>query len=81
MAKPWYEIDPKDAVNIVLPDPEVTEAPLDSEGKPCPWPWEPQQLGGQPIGMYHCRYCGEMVLAGVRHPDYRDYREMDGPDE
>ena len=26
----------------------------------------------EPMGMFHCPYCGEMVLAGVPHPDY-DY--------
>lgn len=29
-------------------------------------------LKGQPIGMYHCPYCGAMVLAGQRHLDYAD---------
>lgn len=23
-----------------------------------------------PIGMFHCPECGEMVVAGVPHPDY-----------
>jgi hypothetical protein len=23
-----------------------------------------------PIGMFHCPECGEMVLAGMPHPDY-----------
>lgn len=69
----WSEIAPKDAVNIVLPQPDI-EGPLDTDGNPCPWPWEPQQLVGAPIGQYHCRYCGEMVVAGMPHPDYRDER-------
>jgi hypothetical protein len=72
----WTDISPRDAAGIALPvsniegplvDPEVAEAP----GQVCPWPWEPQQLAGVPLGMYHCRYCGSMVLVGVPHPDYR----------
>lgn len=65
----WYDIEPKDAVDIELP---VECAPLNSMYEPCPWPWDPQQLVGQPIGMYHCGYCGDMVIAGMRHPDYRN---------
>ena len=33
-------------------------------------PHKPEELKGQPIGMYHCPICGEMVLAGVKHPNY-----------
>lgn len=32
-----------------------------------PCPEKPELLAGQPIGMYHCPYCGEMQLAGVPH--------------
>lgn len=32
-------------------------------------PHDPKQTTG-PIGMYHCPECGEMVLAGMDHPDY-----------
>lgn len=67
----WFEIAPADAINIVLPRDDI-RGPLTSEGLPCPWPWEPQQLVGAPLGQYHCPYCGEMVVAGVPHPDYRD---------
>lgn len=69
--KAWYEIEPKDAVNISLPAEGVT-GPLTMEGRECPWPWEPQQLVGAPLGQYHCGYCGEMVIAGMRHIDYRE---------
>lgn len=31
----------------------------------CPNYLENEWLRGQPIGMYHCPYCGEMVLAGL----------------
>jgi len=32
-----------------------------------PCPGKPEELKGQPIGMYHCEFCGEMQLAGVPH--------------
>lgn len=33
------------------------------------WPClgKPEDLRGQPIGMYHCEFCGEMQIAGVTH--------------
>ena len=31
---------------------------------------DPRELAGQPIGMLHCPECGEMVVAGLEHPDY-----------
>lgn len=36
---------------------------------PAPCQEKPEDLLGQPIGMYHCPDCGAMVLAGIRHPD------------
>lgn len=30
-------------------------------------PEDPVALLGQPIGMYHCPYCGCMQVAGVEH--------------
>jgi 8-oxo-dGTP pyrophosphatase MutT (NUDIX family) len=41
---------------------------------------KPELLLGAPIGMYHCPDCGEMVLAGVPHPDVclDCYAEMTG---
>lgn len=69
--QPWTEIEPKDAKEISLPHPEIY-GPLTQEGEECPWPWDPPQLKGAPLGMYHCPYCGEMVLAGLPHVDYRD---------
>ena len=45
--------------------------------KPCPE--DPVLLTGQPIGMYHCPYCGEMQLAGVSHvPPDADYEVVYG---
>ena len=32
--------------------------------------YDPKPLLGQPIGQFHCPECGEMVLAGMEHPDY-----------
>lgn len=69
--KRWTEIEPKDAVAIRLPHPEIV-GPLNELGEPCPWPWDPPQLAGAPLGQYHCPYCGAMVMAGVDHIDYRD---------
>jgi hypothetical protein len=31
--------------------------------------YDPKEMAGQPIGMFHCPSCGDMVLAGVDHPD------------
>lgn len=66
----WHDIPPEAAVNIVLPVGDI-EGPYNENGEPCPWPWEPQQLIGAPMGMYHCGYCAAMCIAGVQHPDYR----------
>jgi len=70
----WYDVPPEEAANIELA-PET--APRTSMGTHCPWPWEPQQLGGAPLGQYHCGYCGEMVVAGIRHLDYRGLDDAD----
>ncbi len=31
--------------------------------------FDPKTYANQPIGMFHCPLCGEMVLAGMDHPD------------
>lgn len=36
----------------------------------CPWPFDPHRLLGQPLGQYHCPYCGAMVIAGMLHINY-----------
>lgn len=70
MTMRWQDIHPVQATNLNLSmRPDIT-APLNEDGERCPWPWEPQQLVGAPMGMYHCGYCGAMVLAGVPHIDY-----------
>ena len=69
--RPWHEIAPEDAINIELPRPDIA-GPVNEQGEPCPWPWEPQQLVGVPLGQYHCGYCGAMVMAGLPHIDYAE---------
>jgi len=69
---PWHAIGPADAVDIDLAVRLDIDAPLGVEGERCPWPWEPQQLVGVPLGQYPCKYCGTMVVAGFPHLDYRD---------
>lgn len=73
----WTEIAPADAVDIKLPRDDI-EGPYNEFGKPCPWPWDPQQLVGAPLGQYHCPYCGSMCMAGLEHPDYREDSRIDG---
>jgi hypothetical protein len=68
----WYDIAPKDAVDINLATDLTITAPLNEEGERCPWPWEPQQLVGAPLGQYQCPYCMAMVVAGMRHVDYAE---------
>lgn len=66
----WQDIDPKDAGDLDLSVDLSIDAPHDEMGLRCPWPWDPQQLVGAPMGQYHCPYCGAMVLAGLPHIDY-----------
>jgi hypothetical protein len=68
----WDEITPAEAADRKLNlarDLHIT-APLNEEGERCPWPWEPQQLVGAPLGQYRCPHCGAMVMAGIPHIDY-----------
>jgi hypothetical protein len=39
-------------------------------------PGKPELLKGQPIGMYHCEFCGAMVIAGLPHPTDEQIREQ-----
>ncbi len=41
-------------------------------------PGRPESRLGQAIGMYHCEYCGAMVVAGFPHPSDEDVREYQG---
>jgi hypothetical protein len=58
--------------------------PTNSMNEPCPFPLDPLLMRGQPIGMYHCPYCGDMVIAGVPHGDWStlgdDLPELLGPE-
>jgi hypothetical protein len=67
----WKEITPEEAkeCGIILPHPDF-EGPHNEIGEECPWPWEPQQLEGVPMGQYHCGYCGGMQVAGTPHIDW-----------
>lgn len=66
---PWHEIEPRHAVDVRLPN-DVFWGPLTEYGGECPWPWEPQQLVGAPLGQYRCPYCMAMCVAGMPHFDY-----------
>lgn len=33
-------------------------------------PFNPTIYKNEPIGMFHCPWCGEMVMAGMEHVDY-----------
>jgi hypothetical protein len=70
LVQAWTDIQPKDAKDIDLTRDLHISAPLNEQGERCPWPWEPQQLIGAPIGQFHCSYCGAMVMAGMPHIDY-----------
>jgi hypothetical protein len=48
-----------------------------SQAKQCRFdPMAPQYIDA-PIGMFHCPLCGEMVLAGMPHPDYSAWDLID----
>jgi hypothetical protein len=68
--RPWTDIAPVDAAAIDLSQDLTITAPLNENGERCPWPWEPQQLVGAPMGQYRCQYCNAMVMAGIPHLDY-----------
>jgi len=76
LVKDWHQIDPKEAVSINLLDFPTTPAPLNELDEPCPWPWEPQQLVGAPMGQYRCGYCGGYAMAGMPHFDNRGMDEQ-----
>lgn len=77
--RPWHEIAPKDAVDIGFPH-ESIWGPLNEYGGECPWPWEPQQLVGVPMGQYRCGYCYAMCVAGVPHSDFTPGWDDDPPE-
>jgi hypothetical protein len=72
----WQDISPKDAAEQLIdcrtrPD---LNPPVNENGEVCPWPWEPQQLVGVPLGQYRCDYCNAMCVAGMEHLDYSPTR-------
>lgn len=72
-ARDWHEFTPAEAVDLGdITKRDDVRGPRNEMGEECPWPWEPQQLMGAPIGQYHCPYCGAMVMAGLPHPDYSE---------
>lgn len=75
----WTEIAPADAVDLDLSRNPYIRAPRNELGQPCPWPWEPQQLVGVPLGQFHCGYCGGMQVAGQQHLNWTaaDLRRME----
>jgi hypothetical protein len=74
----WTTIAPADAIEISLPEVGII-GPLNEMGDPCPWPWDPPQRAETPIGLYHCPFCGAMVVAGMDHTDYRE--RLERPEE
>src|SRR4051812_28081657 len=80
MAEPtrWQDIHPKDAVSIDLTKRLDITAPVNETGERCPWPWEPQQLTGAPLGQFRCSYCFAMCVAGMEHFDYPGDTFADG---
>lgn len=76
----WYNIDPGDAVDIDCTTRPDLDPPVNEAGEVCPWPWDPQQLGGQPLGQYHCPYCLAGVVAGIMHLDYREANDEQAPE-
>jgi len=75
----WQNIAPKDAVGLDLTKRLDISAPVNEAGERCPWPWDPQQLVGAPLGQYRCPYCSAMCVAGVEHPDYSDWVDGEPP--
>lgn len=68
----WRDIAPADATDIDCRTRPDLKPPLNENQEVCPWPWEPQQLVGAPLGQYRCGYCGAMCVAGMPHVDYSD---------
>lgn len=43
--------------------------------------FDPLIYANAPIGMFHCPECGEMVCAGIPHPDYSLLENIDESEE
>ena len=48
------------------------QGPLNEFDERCSWPWEPIALAqnGANTGMFHCSFCGGMVMIGLPHFDF-----------
>lgn len=74
----WTSVTSAEAAKMEAEEINATiQLPMNMEGEVCPWPWEPQQLKGAPMGMYHCSYCGSMEVAGYPHSDFVDQAGLD----
>jgi hypothetical protein len=78
MTERWQDVPLSRAVDIDLTKRLDITAPHNEAGERCPWPWDPQQLVGAPLGQYHCPYCGAMVMAGMEHLDYGESGTSEG---
>lgn len=69
---PWSDFTPKEAAEngLACVEGSPVQGPFNEMGDECPWPWEPEQLAGAPMGQYHCGYCGGMEVAGIPHSDW-----------
>lgn len=70
---------------LPVPDPCEDEPSGEGDGgseaeKPTRCTYDPSGLIGVPLGMFHCPECGEVVIAGMPHPDY-SLLDEDGPAE
>ena len=46
----------------------MSEKEIDKLIKENKCPFKPELMKNVPIGMFHCKVCGEMVIAGCPHP-------------
>lgn len=59
-----------------MTDEEIEEMGGESDLRPAPCNYDPQPLLGLPIGQFHCPLCGEMVIAGLKHPEPDPYNHL-----
>lgn len=53
---------------------------MNEEKSPDYCPEKPERFAGQPLGMYHCPYCGEIQMAGLPPIDCK-YKPVQTPTE
>jgi hypothetical protein len=68
----WTDYTPAQAINLDLRVDTTITGPVNENGEPCWWPWEPEQLPISPgnRGRFGCSYCGGIVVSGLPHPDH-----------